>query len=104
VGLHLLILQFLWNFRWFRERVKRQFAQHSTREIEYEIRSNFEKLSDKGLDGAIAEANEVDWSKFPYSIELWGAGGITLDMIKQWLNSEKFLREHRRRHASQNTT
>jgi len=64
------------------------------------MRQGFEKVSDKEIEQAIKDLKEGDWSKEPYAsiMALLQKAGITNEVMLNWLETEKFLREHRRKY------
>lgn len=75
-------------------------ARLDPRYIEDGMRRRLEKMSDKQIDETIKDIKEGDWSKGPYASVMSSLerAGITRDMMLEWLETEKFLREHRRKY------
>lgn len=80
------------------KRYEQALSKLSFQDLEFQIRHQLEKLSDKELDKAIEDTWAKDWPLEPYAslLRCWNKVGITLDTLLQWADDEKYLREHRK--------
>ena len=83
-------------------KIEKALATFGPRVLEDGMRQRLEKMSDKDIDEAIKDIKKGDWSKQPYAslIASIQKAGITVDMMLKWLETEKFLRDHRRKYSS----
>jgi len=75
------------------------FLTLDPRSLEDVMRQQIEKMSDKDIDEAIKDIKEGDQSKQPYSsvMTIFQKAGIRREMLLDWFETEKSLREHRRK-------
>lgn len=68
------------------------------REIYSYMQPYIEKWSDKDLDRAIKDIKEGNYYGLEDVVAQLEKAGLTRDVMLQWLENEKFLREHRRKY------
>lgn len=70
----------------------------SQTELENAMREQIEKWNDKTIDQGIKDIKEGNYYGLENYISAMGSVGITLGKVLQWLEDEKFLREHKRKY------
>lgn len=77
----------------------RNIVRTRSTQVEIGIRHSIGEMSDEGINDAISNIKDggYDWSKEPYvSLKaICDHAGISFEVILQWLEDEKFLREYR---------
>lgn len=68
------------------------------REIYNYMQPQIEKYSDKDLDRVIKDIREGNYHGLEDYVAQLEKAGLTREVMLQWLENEKFLREHRRKH------
>lgn len=68
------------------------------REIHSYMQPQIEKYSDKDLDRVIKDIKEGNYHGLEDYIAQLEKAGLTRDVMLEWLENEKFLREHRRKY------
>lgn len=86
----------------FKIPIIRNIARAGANQFEISIHEHIEKMSDEGIEESIVNIKEggYDWCKEPYASlkAICDYAGVDLEVIPQWLEDEKFLRDHRKKY------
>jgi len=80
------------------EKIVGKLSSMSESEIYSYMQPQIEKYSDKDLDRAIKDIKEGNYYGLEDYVAQLEKAGLTRGLILQWLENEKFLREHRRKY------
>ena len=86
------------------DKVVKALSTVTEREIYSYVKPQIEKWSDKYLDRCIKDITEGNYYGLKDFVAQLEKAGLTREVMLQWLEGEKFLREHRRKYHPEGET